>query len=320
LPNAAGDGVTGWYRYYTLDVFTQDLFGGNPLAVFPEASGMSDAAMRAIARELNLSETVFVLPPERPEHTRRVRIFTPGGELPFAGHPTVGAGHLLAELGAAPFQDGVARLVLGEGVGPVEVTVRQGPPAFAELSVVKLPERGPEPPARADLARALSLAPDDLAGGEDAPEIWSCGVPFLFVAVRDRSVLARARVDTGVADRVLASSEATGTFVFCRDPERAGSDLRARMFAPRFGVPEDPATGAAAAALGGYLGARTDARDGTFRRVIEQGFEMGRPSLIRLTVERAAGRVTAVRVGGHAVRVSEGRMSVPTAAPAATAA
>ncbi|HYM79859.1 MAG TPA: PhzF family phenazine biosynthesis protein [Candidatus Limnocylindria bacterium] len=303
------------YRYHTLDVFTDRIFSGNPLAVFPHALGISGEHMQQIAGELNLSETVFVLPPEDREHTRRLRIFTPGAELPFAGHPTIGTAHLLVRLGEVPMHGGVARIVFGEGVGPVEVVVREGPPAFAQLTAAKLPERGPDPPPTAALARALSLVPADLLGGDRSPESYSCGVPFLFVPVRDRATLARARIDTAAWLAALGSYPAQEVFVFAADPERPGSDLRARMFAPALGIPEDPATGSAAAALAGYLGARSKERDGTLRQVIEQGFEMGRPSLILLEADVRDGAVVAVRVGGEAVLVSEGHMLVPATEP-----
>lgn len=298
------------YRYHTLDVFTDRPFAGNPLAVFPDARGLVDAQMQAIAKELNLSETVFVLPAESAEHTRRVRIFTPGSEIPFAGHPTVGTAHLLVHLGVVPFVNGEARMVLGENVGPVPVLVREGPPAFAQLSAAQMPRRGAAAPERAALARVLSLDPADLEVEGDAPEVWSCGVPFLFVPVRDRAALARARIDASHLEAVLARRGHSEVVVFCRDPERPGSDFRARMFAPGLGIVEDPATGGAAAAFGGYVAARLAPGDGTSRWVIEQGFEMGRPSLLFLEVDRDANRLTAVRVGGHAVRMSEGVMHV----------
>src|ERR687895_508855 len=160
------------YRYYTADVFTDRPFGGNQLAVFPDARGIDSARMQEIAREFNLSETTFVLPPDDTRHTRRVRIFTPGAEIPFAGHPTVGTAHVLAAIGDIPLTGETTRIVFEEGVGPVPVTVRSNgrQPVFAQLSVAKLPEVGPSPPSAARLAAMLSLEVGDLAGGEMAPE------------------------------------------------------------------------------------------------------------------------------------------------------
>ncbi len=296
------------YHFLTADVFTDRIFGGNQLAVLPDARGIDSEVMLAVAREFNYSETVFVLPPTDPAHTRRLRIFTPGGELPFAGHPTVGTAHVLAATRKLPLQGDETRIIFEEGVGPVPVLIRSkgGIPVFAQLSVAKLPEVGPPPPSAAQLAEMLSLAPDDLVGGSFAPEAVSCGVPFLLVPLRDRDAVRRARVRIDEWEATLADAWASMIMVFAQDPEHPGSDLRARMFAPGMSVPEDPATGSAAAALGGYLGARVPRSDGTLRWVIEQGFEMGRPSILEVEVDKAGGGITAVRVGGRSVLVSEG--------------
>ena len=304
------------YTYHTLDVFTDRVFGGNPLAVFPDASGLDDARMQAVARELNLSETVFVFPPDDAAHTRKVRIFTPASELPFAGHPTVGTAILLATLGAVdPPADGQgeARLVLEEGVGPVPVTVRfaGGQPVFAQLTTAKPPEHRDPPADRAALAALLSLDEGDVLDGPLRPGASSAGVPFLFVPVRDRDSVRRARLDPARWESLLSGWWAQAVFVLAADPELPGSHLRARMFAPAMGIPEDPATGGAAAALGGYLAAQEGWGDGTHRRVVEQGFEMGRPSLLHVEVEVSGGEVAAVRVGGAAVRVGRGEMEIP---------
>ncbi|MEO7040532.1 MAG: PhzF family phenazine biosynthesis protein [Gemmatimonadaceae bacterium] len=298
-------------RFYTLDVFTDRIFGGNPLAVFPDASKIPDAALQSIALELNLSETVFVYPPADARHTRKVRIFTPVFEMPFAGHPTVGCAFALAALGEIPL-DGESRIVLEEGVGPVPVVVRGTfkKPEFAQLSVAKLPETGPPPPGRTHLAEALSLDPSDILGGMTAPQAISCGFPFLLVPLRDLDAVRRARVRMDQWDSALKSYWAPDIMVFARDAERDGV-IRARVFVPGQGIIEDPATGSAAAALGGYLGAREGAASGSFSYLVEQGFEIKRPSLIHLEVDKADGEVSAVRVGGSAVMVSEGMMDVP---------
>lgn len=301
------------YRFYTADVFTDQPFAGNPLAVFLHADGLNPERMQAIAREFNLSETVFVFPPENPTNTRRVRIFTPVGELPFAGHPTVGTAYLLARLGEVGLTVPDTRVVLEEGVGPVPVTIHAENmrPVGATLSVAKLPEFGPPPPSPDDVAAALSLSRSDLLLGDHEPQAVSCGTPYLFVPVRDRSVLARTRLDRARWESGLSSYWAPKMYVFAFDPEREGSDLRARMFAPSSGVAEDPATGAAAAALAGYLGARSDVQEGTLCWQVEQGFEMGRPSILRVEADKVGGAIAAVRVGGNCVLVSQGEMEVP---------
>ena len=300
------------FPFLTVDVFTTRRFGGNQLAVFPHAKGLDPELMPHIAREFNFSETTFVLPAGDPKHTRRVRIFTPGSELPFAGHPTVGTAYVLAAIGDIPLTGAETRIIFEEGVGPVPVMIRSenGAPGFAQLSVAKLPEvLAPPPPAR-DLARMLGLDAGDVLEGTLRPETVSCGVPFLFVPVRDRAVIARARARPDEFEKVLGGYATGKVFVFCADPELPGSHYRARMFAPGIGVPEDPATGSACAAFGGYLGARDARADGTLRWVVEQGFEMRRPSLLEVETDKRAGTITAVRVGGHSVLVSRGEFTV----------
>lgn len=301
------------YRYYTADVFTDRIFGGNQLAVFPDARGLTAEQMHRIAREFNFSETTFVFEPALPAHTRRIRIFTPGGEVPFAGHPTVGTAHVLAETGEITLARETTDIVFEEAVGPVPVSIRarDGHPVFAQLSVAKLPEIGPPPPDTARLAAMLSLSPADVLGGEWAPQALSCGLPYLFVPVRDRDAVRRARVKPDLFEAAMRGQWAEMAFVFALDPELPGSQVRARMFAPLLDVPEDPATGSACAALGGYLAMRSGTRDGTERWVVEQGFEMGRPSIIEIEVDRVAGQIEAVRVGGSSVMVCEGWMEVP---------
>lgn len=300
--------------FHTLDVFTDQAFGGNPLAVFPDADGVPPALMQRIARELNLSETVFVLwdaPPAGADC--RVRIFTPAAELPFAGHPTVGTACLLAQLGRVPADGGAARVVLGEGVGPVPVDVRMedGRPAFAMLSAARLPEPGPPPPPPAVVAQVLSLDEADL-GGSLGTAYATAGVPFLFVSVRGREALGRARVDAGAWERHLSGAWGPHVYVMTDDAE-PGTTLRARMFAPAMGIGEDPATGGAVTALAGLLAARDGAGDGTLRWVVEQGVEMGRPSRLHVEADLRGGTLAAVRVGGAAVRVSDGEMALPDA-------
>jgi trans-2,3-dihydro-3-hydroxyanthranilate isomerase len=241
-----------------------------------------------------------------------VRIFTPGGEVPFAGHPTVGTAHVLAAIGEIPLTGETTRVVFEEGVGPVPVAIRSqdGRPTFAQLSVAKLPEIGPPPPSREELAAMLSLETEDLLDGDWAPQALSCGLPFLFVPLRDRAAVTRSRVRLEPWERSLAGSWADMVFVFAREGERAGSDVHGRMFAPGISVPEDPATGSANAALAGYLAARDGRKEGTLRWIVEQGFAMGRPSMLEVEADLSQGSVTAVRVGGASVLVCEGTMEI----------
>jgi trans-2,3-dihydro-3-hydroxyanthranilate isomerase len=298
------------FNFVTADVFTSNQFGGNQLAVFPDASELPADLMPRIAREFNFSETTFVLPPSDPKNTRRVRIFTPAGEIPFAGHPTVGTAFVLASIGDLKLTGAETRIVFEEGVGPVPVTIRakHGKPDFAQLTAAKLPEFGPKPPSNKDLARILGLKADDVLTGELSPEAASCGLAFLFVPVCDRAALGRARVRLDDFEKVLNGYWTEKVFVFCDDPELPGSNYRARMFAPTISVPEDPATGSACAAFGGYLGKRDKRADGTLRWVVEQGFEMGRPSILEVECDKRDGAITAVRVGGSSVLVTKGEL------------
>jgi trans-2,3-dihydro-3-hydroxyanthranilate isomerase len=300
------------HRFHTVDVFTERPYAGNPLAVFPDARRIPAKRLQGIAREFNLSETVFVYPPRKRGHTRRLRIFTPSEELPFAGHPTVGSAYVLAATGAIRLTGAETRIILEEGVGPVPVLIRgkRGKPTFAQLTVAKLPEVGPPPPGRTFLAEMLGLDPAELLGGMMAPQAVSCGLRFLFVPLRDRDAVARARVKMDHWEATLKSYWAPQLMVFSRDPIHAGADVHARVFVPGLSVPEDPATGSAAAALGGYLAARETATDARLRYQIEQGVEMGRPSYLSVEGEKAGGDVAAVRVGGACAMISEGTIAV----------
>lgn len=300
------------YQFYTTDVFTERIFGGNPLAVFPEAQGLSPAQMQRIAGELNLSETAFVTPAGDPAYTCQVRIFTPRIELPFAGHPTIGTAYVLAATGSFVLSGDQTRLVFEEQVGPVRVDVQaqDGRPVSAKLWAAQMPEFGPPTPGRAELARLLSLEEEALAEGALTPQAVSCGVPFTFIPLRDRRALGRARLDLTAWNQLLQDFWAPHVYCITLDPEQEGHDMRARMFAPAMGIEEDPATGAAASALAGYLGGREVLRDGTLHWVIEQGFEMGRPSLLEVEADKRDGEIVAVRVGGKCVLVSEGAMEV----------
>lgn len=298
------------FRYVTLDVFTDVPFGGNQLAVFPDASGIPESALLNITREFNYSETTFCYPPADPAHAARVRIFTPGGEVPFAGHPTVGTAIALHALGKHAGQG--ATLVLEEGVGPVRVAVQpRERAAFAQFTTAKLPETGTPVPTRNTLAEILSLGVDDIAGGMNAPQAVSCGLPFVMVGVKSLKALATARIRLDRWDETLRGSPARDLFVFAPDPEHGPTHYRARCFVPGFGVPEDPATGSANAAFAGYLAARAHERDGTLTWTVSQGVEMGRPSWLELEADRANGAITAIRVGGSAVFVMEGKVTLP---------
>jgi trans-2,3-dihydro-3-hydroxyanthranilate isomerase len=308
--------------FHTLDVFTDRVFGGNPLAVFPDATHLPTQLMQRIAREMNLSETVFLGPPEAGGDAR-VRIFTPGVEVPFAGHPTVGAavflaGRLAGRMDARP-GEGRVEMVLEENVGPVpvEVRLRSGEAVSARFTTAVRPEHRPAQLGTAELAALVGLEEAEIGAGDaDAwpalvPEAVSCGLPYLVVPVRSLAAVRRAALDLAAWRRLLADHWADKVYLVCPEAEGEGVDVHVRMFAPGAGVHEDPATGSAAAALGGYLAAADGRRDGLLAWTVEQGLEIGRPSLLQVEAERQAGETVAVRVGGSAVPVLEGRMRIP---------
>jgi trans-2,3-dihydro-3-hydroxyanthranilate isomerase len=298
--------------FLTLDVFTHRPFGGNPLGVFPDAAHLTTALMQRVAREMNLSETVFLGPPEGAGQAR-VRIFTPTVELPFAGHPTVGTAiHLASQLADAP-RDGTRALVLEENVGPVRAEVRfeTGVPVFARFTTAVLPEHRPSPLTHVDLARLVGLEESDISA-ELAPEMVSCGVPFHVVPIASLDAIRRAVLDVARWRRQVAPLWANYVYLVCLETERDETDVHVRMFSPAAGVPEDPATGAAAAALGGYLASADGRGDGHLAWTVEQGAECGRPSTLQVEADRKEGLTSAVRVGGGAVFVSRGVMSVPS--------
>lgn len=300
------------HRYLTLDVFTDRAFGGNPLAVFPEAQGLTGEQMQRLAKELNLSETVFVLPPRNPDHAARVRIFTPGSELPFAGHPTVGTAFALAHLGRFDLRGPTTTIVLEEGVGPVPVriAVEDGSPGSCELTAAVRPSFA-EMPGIETIAEILEVPTESVRRDALAPIAASCGIAFGYVALDSVEAVRAAGFRAGALQRECDQRGLVGMFVYAMGGEIEGSDVHARMFAPSVGVPEDPATGSAATALAAVLARAGLAGEGSTRWQVEQGIEMGRPSLMSIEAVVESGEVTATRVAGRSVLVSEGRFFVP---------
>jgi trans-2,3-dihydro-3-hydroxyanthranilate isomerase len=299
-------------QFHILDVFTDKRFAGNPLAVVHDADDLDGERMQTIAREFNLSETVFVLKPQQARHTARVRIFTPAKEMPFAGHPTVGTAALLAGLKAATADQSDALVVLEEGIGIVRVGVRlrRGQAPFAEFDAPKLPEDAGPPPSADQLAAALGLIPAEIGFENHRPVKYTAGNAFVFVPIASLEAIAKAQVAPQHWSPVMRRQGHTGAFLYCRQTVHTTSAFHARMFAPDAGVPEDPATGSAAAAFAGVVHRFDALPDGQHKRALEQGYEMGRPSLIELSLQVEGGKLDAVRIGGHAVQVAEGRIEV----------
>jgi trans-2,3-dihydro-3-hydroxyanthranilate isomerase len=301
------------YRYAILDVFTDKPLAGNALAVLPEAAGLDDGRMQAIAREFNLSETVFVFPPSNPMHTASIRIFTPASELPFAGHPTVGTAVLLARAkmaGAGTGRHEVV-LVLEEKVGPVRcgVFVTGGPSGHAIFDVPRRPEAVDAQYDAGLIAAALGLAPNEVGFENHKPSVYSAGVPYYFVPVSDLAAIGRARPNAGAWNAAFGS-KGNAAYLYCRQTVAQASQFHARMFWPNGGIYEDPATGSAVAAFAGVVRRFDDIKTGTHRYVIEQGVEMNRPSLIRLEIDMANSEIAAARIGGDAIIIGEGTLEI----------
>lgn len=298
------------YRFYQLDVFTDRPFGGNPLAVFPDAEGLSDLEMQLLAKEMNLSETTFVLPPSRPGVDFTVRIFTPAAEVPLAGHPVVGTHHLLAQLGRIRLQSPVTRVhqELKVGILPVDLYVESGQVKRVVMTQA-LPQFLNEWREVSGLAAALGIPEEEIRSTGLTPQVVSTGLPQMMIPVRSLSAVQNAKPN---AAALLDIGQKAGTDCFAiftletLSPER---QVHMRMFAPALGVPEDPATGSASGGVGAYLVKNrvfSPGKDGTTYLVNEQGYEINRPSTIYIEVGGSAEHITAVRVGGQAVQFIEG--------------
>lgn len=295
-------------RFFTLDVFTQKKFVGNPLAVVLEPDGLDTPSMQAIAREFGHPETVFVFPPADKKHRAALRIFTPMAELPFAGHPTVGTAVLLALLGGAT---AAREFVLEEKVGsvPCRFEPETADSGYVRFTIPSLPVAIGDLPGKAEIASALSVAPDDVGVDGLTPARWSAGNPFSFVPLKTLDAIARCRPDPAHFEKVLGIGGPAKVYMFCEQTAKAGNDFHGRMFAPGVGTPEDPATGSAVAAFAGLIAASGRYADGEHALRVEQGYEMGRPSLIELGLSMRGGKLASATIGGSAVVVTEGAIN-----------
>jgi trans-2,3-dihydro-3-hydroxyanthranilate isomerase len=292
------------------DVFTERPLSGNQLAVIYDADGLADAEMQAIAAEFRLSETVFVVTPRNHLHSAGVRIFTPVRELPFAGHPTIGTAVALG-LVKARTMDKPAELVLmlEEGVGPVRcgVSITSDRKGDAVFDVPRKPEAMAFESSGEAIAAALGLVPGEIGFENHVPSAWTAGVPYAFVPVRDLSVISKVRLNEGRWSAAFPEP-ASAAYVYCRETMSSASHFHARMFAPEIGIVEDPATGSAVAAFPGVILRFDQPTAGSHRYVVEQGYEMGRPSLIGLEMDVEGGVVVALRIAGSAVMVATGEL------------
>jgi len=303
-------------RYHFVDVFTDRQFGGNPLAVFTNGRGIRAETMQSIAKELNLSETTFVLPPDDAANDYRVRIFTPGKELPMAGHPTIGTTYVLARehLIARGREGAETTIKLEEGVGtiPVRIEWREGGARFIEMRQPR-PTFGARVADVRAVAEMLSIEPEEIAETNLPLEVVSCGVPFFYVPVKSLRAVQNIKFRVDVWENKLKRVVPPEVFVFTREVEYHGSTVHSRMFAPGMGIWEDPATGGASGPLGCYLVRHgvVACDGGEVEIVSEQGIEMGRPSFIRIRIARREGEeITDVRVGGECRFMGEGYLEV----------
>jgi len=300
-------------RYVILDVFTDTPLAGNPLAVVLDCDGLGDARMQQIAREFNLSETVFVLPAANPVHSARLRIFTPVTELPFAGHPTVGAAMLLARQSLG--EDVVEFekvLVLEEAIGAVRCGVwGRGPKTgHGIFDLPRLPVEAAAPEDREAVGGALGLVAAEIGFENHRPSAWSAGLPINFVPVRNLAAMSKVMPQLALWSAAFGAAGSNNVYLYTRETTGLGRHFHARMFAPGLGISEDPASGAAVAAFAGVVQAFDTPPAGSRRLVIEQGFEMDRPSLITLEMDSEGGRLVAARVGGDVVIVAEGTLDM----------
>jgi trans-2,3-dihydro-3-hydroxyanthranilate isomerase len=296
------------FKYYICDVFTDQRFGGNQLAVLPDARGLNSTQMQQIAREFNFSESTFVLPPEK-GHTRKVQIFTPSREVPFAGHPNIGTAFVLATCSELEEFDNSTGLVFEEKAGLVGISIRRCDEGkvSCELKAPQSLSLGEVLPVGI-VADAVSLSESDINTDTHPPMLASVGLPFVMVELRDRSVLEKASINADGFEQIAALGVMPDIHLYVQSHDEF--DIRARMFAPHDGVPEDPATGSANCALAGLLGHFHPSDTGMFDWQIAQGVEMSRPSLLKARVEKLNGKVLSTWIGGNSVLVSEGYIYV----------
>ena len=294
--------------FTTYDVFTSRRFRGNPLAIVEEADALSTEQMQAIAREFNLSETIFVRKPKDPANTASVRIFLPAAEIPFAGHPTVGCAIHLASKKYKPGCSFETEIRLEEVAGLVPVRVsRIGDVPRARFTAPVVPFAVDMPlPSAEDVARALALSASDIGFDGHGLGLFQGGPRFFYVPLNSRAALARAKVIEPLWTAMISRMETGKAYLYTRGGDGADTDFRGRMYAPGDGIPEDPATGSATALLAAQLLKSEGMKDGTHRFRLEQGYEMGRPSDLWLEADVAVAKLAAVRVAGQAVQIMSG--------------
>ena len=296
-------------KYFILDVFTKEAFGGNQLAVYPEATGVPEEVLQRIANEMNLSETTFVYPPTQDGCDYKVRIFTPGQELPMAGHPTLGTSYVLAQNQDLTGKSEIL-LTLEEGVGPipVDIKVEQGKPGLITMQQPN-PKISDPFEDRMAIAQLLSLNQEDLV--EDLPvQVLDCGVPYMIVPVKDLNSVRAIKYRLDIYDKLYQDYKIPFTLIYTLETEEAQNDVHCRMFAPEAGILEDPATGSAHGPLGSYLALYNILGEGNIQFISEQGYELGRPSQLEVAIEKSDNSISKVLVGGYCVLMGEGKLQL----------
>jgi trans-2,3-dihydro-3-hydroxyanthranilate isomerase len=294
------------YEFFVMDVFTDKKFEGNQLAVLLSSDGINDETMQKIAREFNYSETVFVSSDNK-QNVKNVKIFTPASEVDFAGHPNIGAAMLLARIGKYSDEKQID-IIFKEKVGdvPIRIYFEDSIPQNAELSTAKLPEKR-DSPSMESIAKSISLDVSDIVS---SPLSFSCGLPFLFVQISSLEKLKQAVLNQEHWNSYISQCWASQLYMFTKETVLSNSDFHARMFAPALGITEDPATGSAAAALAGVISENFEKNDGYFTYVIEQGFEMNRPSIIEMSFTQKNQKIESVKIKGNAVIFSKGTINL----------
>jgi trans-2,3-dihydro-3-hydroxyanthranilate isomerase len=296
--------------FVTVDVFTDRKFGGNPLAVVPDATALTGVQMQAIAGEFNLAETTFVLPPQDPTHTAQVRIFTPRAELPFAGHPNIGTAYVLASEGGRQGRALTEPMIFEEKAGLVRMSLlKEGASIVgARLAPPQALVRG-EDIEMEIIAAACSLEPTDIETADHRPCIASCGIPFAFAGLKTRAALSAARPRVDLFAKHLSADRVTGVLLYVKD-QSGGFGVQARMFGPLVGIPEDAASGSANVALAGLLASLRAEPDLSLKFRIGQGVDMGRPSLLEASAEKRGGKIIGMSIGGRCVPMMRGTLEV----------
>ena len=302
------------YTFYTADVFTSQIFNGAQIAVFPDAEGLEKHQMMAIARELNLSETVFIFKGDDSPDRRRIRIFSPHGEIDFGGHPTIAAAYILAHKGEIELKDPYTPIVLEQNTGPIDVNISQnkGQPVFVQFSLQVEPIVDRFVPTEHELASFLSIDEREIERKQYTARLVSCGYPYLVVPVRSFEAVRNAKFDFAQWSQSSApQSAAQEILLFSNKTKVQNSDFHARLLGPDIGVGEDPPVGSALPAFSSYLCSHENLRKGTYTFAVDRGDERSRQSVLNLEMDHKGKDRLTVRIGGEAVMVSEGVMTIP---------